>query len=168
MFVPTVSVPAWLPAAVGRLSSVAVQRAAPVLASDPGSGAGPDPDHPDKRRHTFDRYHRLLSSTDFDQVFRQSQRLSDRFFTVLYRPNSLTMPRLGFAISRKKVRHATDRNRLKRVVRESFRVRCAELPSVDLVILARDAAKGAANLELFSSLTRHWSKLQNAPRTPQP
>jgi ribonuclease P protein component len=58
-------------------------------------------------------------------VFRQGQRSADRFFTVLYRPNALDMPRLGFAISRKKVRHATDRNRLKRVVRESFRIRYA-------------------------------------------
>jgi ribonuclease P protein component len=95
-------------------------------------------------------------------VFRQGQRSADRFFTVLYRPNALDMPRLGFAISRKKVRHATDRNRLKRVVRESFRVRCAELPPVDLVVLARDAAKDAANPELFTSLARHWSKLKEA------
>lgn len=160
--------PAWLRGAVGWLSSVAVQRAAPVLASDPGCGACSDPDHPDKRQHTFDRNHRLLSSTDFDKVFRQSQRSSDRFFTVLYRPNSLNMPRLGFAISRKKVRHATDRNRLKRIVRESFRIRCAELPSVDLVILARDAAKSGANPELFSSLTGHWSTLQNARQSAQP
>ena len=160
--------PAWLRGAVGWLSSVAVQRAAPVLASDSGCGECSVPDHPDKRQHTFDRNHRLLSSTDFDQVFRQSQRSSDRFFTVLYRPNSLNMPRLGFAISRKKVRHATDRNRLKRVVRESFRIRCAELPSVDLVILARDAAKSAANPELFSSLTGHWSTLQSARHSAQP
>ncbi len=95
-------------------------------------------------------------------MFRQGQRSADRFFTVLYRPNALDMPRLGFAISRKKVRHATDRNRLKRVVRESFRIRYAELPPVDLVVLARDAAKDAANPELFISLARHWSKLKEA------
>lgn len=101
-------------------------------------------------------------------MFRQSQRSADRFFTVLYRPNSVNIPRLGFAISRKKVRHATDRNRLKRVVRESFRTNCVALPAVDMVVLARDGAKGAANHELFSSLTQHWSKLQNAPRNVQP
>lgn len=145
-----------------------MRRAAPVLASEPGRDGCSDPDYPDKRQHTFDRRYRLLRSTDFDNVFRQSQRSADRFFTVLYRPNSLNMPRLGFAISRKKVRHAVDRNRLKRLVRESFRLRSTTLPPVDLVVLARDAAKGAANPELFSSLTRHWSNLQNAPRNAQP
>ena len=154
--------PAWLPGAVGWSSSVAVERAAPVLASEPGGGGCSEPEQPDKHPQRFDRRHRLLSSTDFDSVFRQGQRSADRFFTVLYRPNALDMPRLGFAISRKKVRHATDRNRLKRVVRESFRIRYAELPPVDLVVLARDAAKDAANPELFISLARHWSKLKEA------
>jgi len=163
-----VFVPAWQPGAVGWSSSVAVRRAAPVLASEPGGGGCSDPDHPDQHPHSFDRRHRLLSSTDFDSVFSQGQRSADRFFTVLYRPNALNMPRLGFAISRKKVRHATDRNRLKRLVRESFRVRCAELPPVDLVVLARDAAKSAANPELFSSLGQHWSRLKNAPLKAQP
>ncbi len=163
-----VSAPVWQPGAGGRLSSVAAQRAAPVFASESGCGDCPDSDYPDKHQYSFDRRHRLLSATDFDSVFRQSQRSADRFFTVLYRPNPLNIPRLGFAISRKKVRHATDRNRLKRVVRESFRICSASLPAVDLVVLARDGAKGAANSELFSSLTRHWSKLQNTPRNAQP
>jgi ribonuclease P protein component len=155
-------VPAWLPGAVGWFSSVAVRRAAPVLASEPGGGGHSAPEQPDQHPQRFDRRHRLLSSSDFDSVFRQSQRSADRFFTVLYRPNSLDIPRLGFAISRKKVRHASDRNRLKRLVRESFRIRCVELPAVDLVVLARDAAQGTANSELFISLGRHWSKLKEA------
>jgi ribonuclease P protein component len=138
-----------------------VQRAAPVSAFEPGGGC-PGPEHPDQHPQSFERRYRLLSAADFDSVFRLGQRSADRFFTVLYRPNELNQPRLGFAIARKKVRHATDRNRLKRVVRESFRGHRVKLPSVDLVVLARDAAQGAANPELFSSLARHWSKLKEA------
>jgi len=92
-------------------------------------------------------------------VFQNGQRSADRFFTILFHQNCLNRPRLGFAISKQKVRLAVGRNRLRRLVRESFRLRVAELPAVDLVVLARDATTSAASGELSASLEKHWARV---------
>ena len=101
---------------------------------------------------------RLLRAADFDNVFQNGQRSGDRFFTVLFHPNNLNRPRLGFAISKQKVRLAVGRNRIRRLVRESFRQRAA-LPPVDLVVLARDSTSTAANREIVASLESHWARI---------
>jgi ribonuclease P protein component len=100
-----------------------------------------------------------LRATDFDNVFQHGQRSGDRLFTVLFHANNLNTPRLGFAISKQKVRLAVGRNRLRRLVRESFRQRATGLPSVDLVVLARDATGTAANSEIVASLNSHWVRI---------
>ncbi len=83
----------------------------------------------------------------------------DRCFTVLYRPNALRRPRLGLAITRKRVRQAVSRHRIKRQVRESFRLAQHLLPGLDLVVLARDRTETRANDELHASLTKHWHRI---------
>jgi ribonuclease P protein component len=95
-------------------------------------------------------------------VFREGQRSADRYFTVLYCSNGSSEPRLGFAISRQRVRLAVGRNRLRRLVRESFRHIRPELPGVDIVVMARDTAGKASAEELGGSLARHWERLQRA------
>jgi ribonuclease P protein component len=55
--------------------------------------------------------------------------------------------------------NAVQRNRLKRLVRESFRHRQQDLPSVDIVINARAAAAKAASLEIRASLAAHWDRI---------
>lgn len=92
-------------------------------------------------------------------MFQNGQRSADRHFTILFQPNTLNHPRLGFAISKQKVRLAVGRNRLRRLVRESFRRQVASLPPVDLVVLARDAATSAANGEIVTSLATHWARI---------
>ena len=79
-------------------------------------------------------------------------------FTVLYRPNGNSEPRLGLAISKKQCRLATARNRLKRIVRESFRQSRETLGGVDVVVMAQRSAATAPNRELFDSLERHWRR----------
>jgi ribonuclease P protein component len=84
----------------------------------------------------------------------------------LWQQNLLTSPRIGFAIAKKRVAHAVDRNRLRRIARESFRHQLIELGSVDIVILAQPAAATANNQELFRSLANHWRKIAAATRQP--
>lgn len=104
----------------------------------------------------FPRRNRLTEAGDFDRVFKSARRSRDGYFTVLYCANGLGYPRLGLAIAKKRVRRAVDRNRLKRIVRESFRQAKKQLTGVDIVIMAGGRAVAAINAEIFSSLDEHW------------
>ena len=79
-------------------------------------------------------------------------------FTVLYKNNGEHEARLGLAISKKHCRAAVGRNRLKRLVRESFRLNRADLKGLDVVVLNQAAAARASNKALFDSLRKHWQR----------
>jgi ribonuclease P protein component len=115
-------------------------------------------------RHLLPRRARLSRHEDFARVFKENLRASDDLFTVLARPNELTHPRLGLAVSRKAVNNAVDRNRLKRLAREAFRVTQHELAPLDLVVLARSRAAGAASGEVRASLQRLWQRVNERCR----
>ena len=68
--------------------------------------------------------------------------------------------RLGLAISKKVAKNAFQRNRLKRIIRESFRTHRAELLGVDIVVMCRPGAKEVANAVLFASLNSHWNTIK--------
>lgn len=108
----------------------------------------------------FSRNSRLLQPAEFDAVFTARRRSADRLFTVLYRDNGLGYPRVGLAIAKKRVRHAVDRNRIKRLIRESFRIAATGLPGLDIVVMARDGTGTATNAAIFASLGRHWETLR--------
>lgn len=101
---------------------------------------------------------RLRSANEFTAVFEQGRRLQEAPLSAVYR-QSEGAPRLGLAIARKAVPLASDRNRIKRQVRESFRSAQAQLPAVDIVILARPQAKAAANPVLRQALARMWARI---------
>lgn len=111
----------------------------------------------------FPRSARLTRPEEFRRVFQQPRRSQERAFIVLARPNpsgAAQPARLGLAISRKCARRATARNRLKRVVRESFRAARAQLAGLDIVVMCRPAAVESANRDLFAELDRHWKRLK--------
>lgn len=108
----------------------------------------------------FSRWVRLLSSDDFQKVFKQTGgRSVDQRLTVLARKNKLGYARLGLAISKRTIKMATGRNRVKRLVRESFRQNQILLTGLDLVVLSRNAAPQASNSELISALQIHWQQI---------
>ena len=54
---------------------------------------------------------------------------------------------------------AVNRNRLRRLIRESFRMHRQELPAVDVLVTARAAAATANNREVFESLAKLWPSI---------
>lgn len=107
----------------------------------------------------FKQSQRLRKAVDFQQVFAKPTKSVDRYFTILARPSVETHARLGLAISKKRIRLAVVRNRIKRIVRESFRLRQHRLKGLDFVVLARADAPTADNAVLFHSLTQHWQRI---------
>ena len=83
-------------------------------------------------------------------------------FTVLYKENGEQEARLGMAMSKKNCRLAVGRNRLKRVIRESFRQHREALLGLDVVVLNQPAAMRASNKTLFDSLHQHWQRCHSA------
>ncbi|WP_455209342.1 ribonuclease P protein component [Kaarinaea lacus] len=108
----------------------------------------------------FTRQHRLLHSREFQQVFNNTQcKSADQLLILLAAQNDCNRTRLGLALSKKRVKTAVDRNRLKRLVRESFRRHQQGLPSIDIVVIAQTRAAQASNQEIFNSLEVHWKNL---------
>ncbi len=107
----------------------------------------------------FTRAARLTSSGDYKHVFQQPFRSSDDSLTVLGRLNPLDHPRLGLAISKKRVKLATARNRIKRVTRECFRLQQHKLPNLDIIVIARNNLEHRTSDEIRQSLNRHWKRL---------
>lgn len=103
---------------------------------------------------------RLKNAGEFDVVFERPFRSSSRYFTVLARPNQRDYPRLGLVISKRCARAAVQRNRLKRLIRESFRGEQARLAGLDVVVIGKTAAVMADNRALFVALNRHWMDLE--------
>lgn len=85
--------------------------------------------------------------------------------TLLARDNCGGQARLGLAISRKNVRRAVDRNRIKRVIRESFRQHLDQLIGLDIVALGRSGVAAKDNEELRAALGVHWDKLARCKRS---
>ena len=106
----------------------------------------------------------MLDAASFSRVFKQAKRSRDKWFTVLCRPGAESTPRLGLAISKKHCRKATGRNRIKRIVRESFRQNQQALEGLDIVVMNQPAAAEAGNRELFTSLATHWRKCRQMTR----
>lgn len=102
---------------------------------------------------------RLLKSADFAALRGHSQRIGASHFVAEVRRTDLPGCRLGQAVSRRVSKRAVDRNRIKRIVRESYRHRRESLDAFDIVLIARPSATAQANPALRADLERLWQKL---------
>jgi ribonuclease P protein component len=108
----------------------------------------------------FARRQRLLTPAAFEAVYARGVRVTDACFAVNAAPNTAMHARLGLSIGAKAVGNAVARNRVKRVVRESFRLAAATLGSLDVVVGARNGARTAHNAQLRESLDGLWNKIR--------
>jgi ribonuclease P protein component len=89
------------------------------------------------KRFTLPKICLVRKGWEFDQVYGQGRRLHGEGFSLIYRDNGLSWNRLGISINGK-IKGAVKRNRIKRVVRESFRLNREWYPAdADIIFTVR-------------------------------
>ena len=107
----------------------------------------------------FERRARLIKAEEYSSVFNKAHRSKDQYFTVLAKPKKQGCAKLGLAVSKKRAKKAVSRNRLKRIIRESFRLSQHTIARADYVVMIQQSSEKISNKQLFSSLGMHWQKL---------
>ena len=83
----------------------------------------------------FARQRRLLTREQFDAVLGGPHvRMASGPFRLAARRNGAGFARLGLVVAKRVMRHSVDRNRVKRLIHETFRSAMNDLPAVDVVI----------------------------------
>ena len=116
--------------------------------------------------HSFPKTSRLLRPADYSGVFDDVQvKIPHRHFLILASPNDLGRPRLGLIFSKRNLKHAVQRNRVKRLVRETFRHQ-TDLGALDIVVLGRQNLATQDNQALHRALETLWQKLARKSHRP--
>lgn len=66
------------------------------------------------------------------------------------------------AVSTRAAGNSVRRNRLRRLIRESFRMHRHDLPAIDVLVTARPAAAQAENAVIRESLAGHWTRIKES------
>lgn len=113
---------------------------------------------------SFPKSSRLLTPKDYARVFDDVQiRVPHRNFLILATLNSENHARVGLVFSKKNLKLAVQRNRIKRRVRETFRLQ-PDLPALDIIVLGRRGLADIDNTVLNELLDDLWSRLRRKHR----
>lgn len=111
--------------------------------------------------YSFPRESRLLTPKNFSFVFDQAIPAVSPHITILARHNTLDTARLGITVPKKKVKNASDRNQIKRIIRESFRLQRHRLPNIDIIVIAKQGIGQMNKRALATQLEKLWRKVIN-------
>lgn len=104
----------------------------------------------------------LFSKKDFTQLFSVSTKKHGRHFTLYYQTAPEAQPAmLGSVISKKNARTSVQRNLIKRLVREHFRLNQHELNAKQVLIMAKKGVNRATRAELSQDLQQLFSFLKD-------
>ena len=87
-----------------------------------------------QRRAGFGKDRRIRQSADFVDLLKSGRKRAQGGFTFYVRHRDTGGPRLGLLVTRKHSRLSVERNRLKRYVREAFRLEQAALGPIDVLV----------------------------------
>ena len=116
----------------------------------------------------FTKEQRLLTPAAFREVFDAPERkLHQSHLMAFVRTNTHEQPRVGMAITKRKVPTAVSRNLIKRQIREQFRVKASVLENKDIIFIVKNSIKGISKLELKNEISNIFKKLEKILTTIQ-
>jgi ribonuclease P protein component len=107
----------------------------------------------------FPRDHKLVTKADYKVTLNQPYKISHKHLLILFKTNQVGNARLGLMVGKRVAAHAVTRNSIKRVIRESFRVRQDTLKNLDIVVIARHGCDTLSKAELRKGLDKLWERL---------
>ena len=107
-------------------------------------------------QYRFKRRYRLLDQPAFSTVFEAKKKRFGGTFIIYSRLNHHEYPRIGIILSKKQVRLASERNRIRRLVRESFRLNINTLPCMDFVLVGLHAMQHLNGKEIVQCIEKQW------------
>lgn len=108
--------------------------------------------------HSFPKTARLLTAPQFEKVLKEGKKIHTPLATIFYRPSARS--RLGIIVGRRAVAKASDRNCIKRVIREWFRKNGSTLPCLDYIVMVKAKAVAMKKQEMNQMLEKVISKLR--------
>ena len=105
----------------------------------------------------FGKNCRLCYSKEFQFLFRKGYRFRTGHFVVLTALNQSHQARLGVIIPKKALKLSTQRHRLKRIVRESFRLHQDNLKGCDIIIMMK--TREYSSTLARPTLEQIWAKI---------
>ncbi|REG83865.1 ribonuclease P protein component [Marinomonas pollencensis] len=119
--------------------------------------------------YCFPRHVRLLNAGDYQSVFNNtSSKVFAGEFLLLATKRDDDQTRLGLIVAKKTDKRAVGRNRIKRLVRDSFRHHKIPLAGLDIVFLARQGIKELDNPTLHKRLDKAWDQLAKKSKKSSP
>ena len=117
---------------------------------------------------SFKKTQRLLNTSDYKQVFDHNRvKVANSSLLILAKPTDGCPSRLGLVIAKKNIPTAVQRNRIKRVARETFRKKQFQ-GSLDVVFLARHGADKLSTEKLTAIIEKSWAKLDSRCKMLEP
>ena len=114
---------------------------------------------PEPGRALFRRAQRLRRPGEFRDVYAKGRRIGNDMFAANVLANGTDSARLGLSIAVRSMGGAVRRNRVRRLIRESFRLHRRALPAVDIIVSARGQARAASAADLRAALERLWQRI---------
>ena len=109
----------------------------------------------------FTKEQRLLTPAAFREVFDAPERkLHQSHLMAFVRTNTHEQPRVGMAITKRKVPTAVSRNLIKRQIREQFRIKVSSLENKDIVFIVKNSVKGLSNKEIKMEIINIFKKIE--------
>ncbi|MDE4455828.1 ribonuclease P protein component [Psychrobacter sp. DAB_AL62B] len=111
--------------------------------------------------YRFTKEQRLLTPAAFREVFDAPERKFHQSHLMAFvRTNTHDKPRVGMAITKRKVPTAVARNLIKRQIREQFRVKAISLENKDIVFIVKSSIKDMTNKELKNEINNIFKKIE--------
>lgn len=123
-----------------------------VVTASPSKVGDQSPDV-DQADHHFRDAYRLRKTDEYSSVFAFKRAIKGRYLIVHFRPNGGDTARLGVVVAKKLARRAVERNRIKRVVREGFRLQRGTLPALDMIVRLHRPLKDATRTSVHEDLS---------------